>query len=78
MLKEEKIRDSFDYYMTLADVKQVLNISYKEIISLIKSGELPATKMIGKPLSLEQINESTRGLRILPSDLKAYLDSRAV
>lgn len=74
--EERKIKQDMDYMLNLAEVKQVLNCSYREIFKLIKAGEIPVTKLIGKPINLEEIDESTTGLRVRPSDLQRYLNER--
>lgn len=74
--EERRIKQDMDYMLNLADVKQVLNCSYREIFKLIKAGEIPVTKLIGKPITLDEIDDSTTSLRVRPSDLQAFLDRR--
>lgn len=73
---ERKIREEMDYMLNIAQVKAILNISYPQIFKLIKTGELPVTKVLGEPVALAEIEQFTTGLRFKPSDLQAFLDSR--
>lgn len=75
-VEERRIKQDMDYMLNMADVKKVMNVSYREIFKLIMAGEIPVTKLIGKPIALENIDESTTGLRVKPSDLRDYLEGR--
>lgn len=80
MLKEERATAQqavcgFERMLTLKDAKDVLGISYRLLLSDIRDGWLPAYKVTGRPISRDEIEDDTKGLRIKPEDLQTYLNN---
>lgn len=71
--RQMEIREDFDPYLSLPEVRRILSISYENVVNLIRDGELPAIKAFGSPPKLDEITSSTTGLRILPEDLENYI-----
>ncbi len=65
----------FDRLLPLADVRKILALSWPMATALVREGVLPAYSVSGRPVRRTDVTEHTRGLRVLESDLKAYIDS---
>lgn len=48
------------------------------LIELVREGTLTVYDITGRTVDLTQVTEHTRGLRVLETDLKAYIDSLKV
>lgn len=72
--RERTIRQRLDYLIPLYDVRKMLGLSWPMMMQIVKAGDLPVISGSGERLTLENIDESTRGLRVLPSDLQAYIE----
>lgn len=64
--------------MPLAEAKKILGLSWHLTRKLIQDGELAAYNMSGRPIARDSIDENTRGVRVLPSDLRAYIQSTRI
>ena len=71
----EERRISVDRLIPLIDVKKALAISWPVVTELVRDGTLPAYSVSGRQVRRDEISERTRGLRVLESDLKAYIES---
>jgi hypothetical protein len=54
--------------LTLSEVKYILQIGYDRIIELIRAGELEGYALEG----------GTKAIRVTPSSLNAYLESKKI
>ena len=73
--RQLEIRESFDPMLTLPEVRRILGVSYAVVTELIRDGHLRAYDITGKTIDRSQITEHSRGLRVLPDDLRKYVDS---
>lgn len=64
--------------MPLADAKKILGLSWHLTLNLIRDGELTAYNISGMPIARADIDEDTRGLRVLPGELRAYIQTLRV
>jgi len=71
-------RLSVDRLIPLIDVKRTLAVSWPMLIELVREGTLTVYDITGCTVDLTQVTEHTRGLRVLETDLKAYIDSLKV
>lgn len=76
--RERAIKQRLDYLIPLYEVRKIFGLSWTKLMQIVKTGELPVISASGERLSLEDVNESTRGLRVLPSELAAYIESMKV
>ena len=76
--REREIRQRLDYLIPLYEVRKMFGLSWPKLMQIVKAGELPVISASGERLSLADVDENTRGLRVLPSDLEAYLESMKV
>ena len=76
--RQLEIRESFDPMLTLPEVRRILGVSYAIVTELIRDGHLRAYDITGRTVDKAQITEHSRGLRVLPDDLRKYLDSREI
>ena len=68
-------RISVDRLIPLVDIKKALAISWPMMIELVRDGTLPTYSVSSRPVRRDEIGERTRGLRVLKSDLEAYIQS---
>lgn len=73
--RQEHREERYDRLIPLIDVKRVLAISWSSVTELVRDGHLPAYNVTGRPVTRSEVTEHTRGLRVLESDLEAYIDS---
>ncbi len=71
-------RISVDRLIPLIDVKRALAISWPMLIELVRDGTLTVYDVTGHTVDRSQVTEQTRGLRLLESDLRDYIDSLKV
>lgn len=76
--RERAIRQSLDYLIPLYEIRKMFGLSWPKLMQIVKAGELPVISASGERLSLEELHENTRGLRVLPSELEAYIESLKV
>ena len=76
--REREIRHRLDYLIPLYEVRKMFGLSWPKLMQIVKAGELPVLSASGERLSLEDVDENTGGLRVLPSELEAYLESMKV
>ncbi len=72
---EKCIRRELEELMPLFEVRRLLNVSWHRMMEIVKSGALPVYNVSAEPMKPETISFETRGLRALPSDVKAYIQS---
>ena len=72
---EKCIRRELEELMPLFEVRRLLNVSWYRMMEIVKSGVLPVYNVSAEPMKPETITDETRGLRVLPSDVKAYIQS---
>ncbi len=63
------------HLLTLQDVRNILQISARRAIDLVKSGKLVAYNTSNKPLNLKTLTYDTKGLRFRVEDIEDYIDS---
>ncbi len=56
----------------------MFGLSWPKLMQIVKAGELPVISASGERLTLDELDETTRGLRVLPSELEAYIESLKV
>ncbi len=76
--RERAIGQRLDYLIPLYEVRKMFGLSWPKLMQIVKAGELPVISASGERLSLEDLDEGTRGLRVLPSELEAYIESLKV
>lgn len=76
--RERTIKQRLDYLIPLYEVRKMLGLSWPRMMEIVKSGDLPVISGSGEHLSLDNIDEDTRGLRVLPSDLQTYIETMRV
>jgi hypothetical protein len=76
--RERHIRSGLDYLIPLYEVRQMLGLSWLKMMEIVKSGDLPVISRSGERLTLADIDEDTRGLAVLPSDLQTYIEAMRV
>lgn len=76
--RERVIRQRLDYLIPLYEVRKMFGLSWPKLMQIVKAGQLQVISASGERIALEDVDDSTRGLRVLPSDLKAYIESMKV
>ncbi len=64
--------------LNIREVRDVLGLSYAEVIKLVQSGRLRAYKYAGGPASREDITLESKGLRFRDSDIEQMLDASLI
>ena len=72
-VRQYEVRAELQELMPLFEVKRLLNISWYRMMQIVKAGDLPVYNVSQEPLRPEDLNHDTRGLRCLPTDVKAYI-----
>lgn len=76
-VREEKRikRDELEALMPLFDFKNLLQVSWGRVMQIVMDGEIDVYDISGEYMSREDITPYTRGLRVLPSDVRDYITS---
>lgn len=74
MLIEDK-RISVDRLIPLVDVKRALAVSWPFLVRLIHEGKLDVCDVSGQTVRRDEVDESSRGLRVSESSLNEFIDS---
>jgi len=61
--------------MRLDEARRVLGLSWGLVRKLVQDGDLPVYSTSGKTVRRHEVDENTRGLKVKPSDLRAYIES---
>ena len=64
--------------MNIREVRDVLGLSYDEVIKLVRGGHLRAYRYAGGPVSKSEVGFDTRGLRFKSQDVEDLLDASLV
>ncbi len=73
--KQATIEDmGFERMLSVKDVKDVLGVSYGVVLGHIRNGLIRAYKATGEQVRREDVHDGCYGLRVKPSDLRAYLN----
>lgn len=74
--EEQRIKkDELEGLMPLYELKNLLHISWGRAMQIVMDGEIPVYDISGEYMSKEDITPYTRGLRVLPSDVRDYIIS---
>ncbi len=73
MMVEEARR--LDRLIPLVDVKRTLALSWPRCMDLVRDGTLPGYNVSGRAVRRSELRDDSRGVRVLESDLIAYIDS---
>lgn len=76
--RERVIKQRLDYLIPLYEVRKMFGLSWPKLMQIVKAGELPVISASGERLTLDELDETTRGLRVLPSELETYIESLKV
>lgn len=60
--------------MNIREVRDILGLSYDEVIRLVRSGSLRAYKYAGGPVSRSEVHFDTKGLRFKSGDVEKLLE----
>ena len=71
--EEKRVRQELEALMPLYEFKNLLQVSWTRIMEIVMDGELPVYDVSGEYMSREDITPYTRGLRVLPSDVREYV-----
>ncbi len=72
---EGTIEDEFEPLMRLYDAKKVLNVGWDRMAELVRSGELKTFNVSGELIERGAVTPDFRGLRVMPSELRRYIES---
>lgn len=62
--------------MNIREVRDVLGLSYDEVIKLVRSGSLRSYKYVGGgPVTKSEVDFDTKGLRFKSEDVEALLET---
>jgi hypothetical protein len=64
--------------LNIREVRDMLGLSYIEVIRLVQSGQLRAYKYVGGPVNRHEVRDDTKGLRFRESDIEQMLDASLV
>ena len=64
--------------LNIREVREILGLSYVEVIRLIKEDKLPAYKFIGGPMSRRDLELDTKGLRFKDTDINEMLEESLI
>ena len=74
--EENRIRrDELEALMPLFDLKNLLQVSWGRVMRIVMNGEISVYNISGEYITSEDITPYTRGLRVLPSDVRDYVRS---
>lgn len=74
--EEQRIkRNELEALMPLFTFKNLLQVSWGRVMQIVIDGELPVYDISGEYMSKDEITPYTRGLRVLPSDVRDYVRS---
>lgn len=71
--EEKRVRQELEALMPLYEFKNLLQVSWGRVMRIVMDGELPVYDVSGEYMSREDITPYTRGLRVLPSDVREYV-----
>lgn len=74
-VQEREVRAELEELMPLFEVRKLLNVSWYRMMGIVKSGALPVYNVSAERMRPADLTYETRGLRCLPSDVKAYIQS---
>ena len=65
--------------MNIREVRDVLGLSYDEVIRLVRNGSLRTYRYVGgSPATRSEVNFNTKGLRFKSEDVEALLETSLV
>lgn len=71
--EEKRVRQELEALMPLYEFKNLLQVSWQRVMEIVMDGEIPVYDVSGEYMSKEEITPYTRGLRVLPSDVRDYV-----
>lgn len=64
--------------LNIREVREMLGLSYVEVIRLVKEDKLPAYKYIGGPVDRANLELDTKGLRFKDTDIAEMLEETLI
>lgn len=72
--EEERIkREELEALIPLFEFKNILGVSWGRVMQIVMAGEIPVYDISGEYMEHKDITLYTRGLRVLPSDVRVYI-----
>lgn len=64
--------------LNIREVREILGLSYGEVIRLVKEDKLRAYKYVGGPVNRANLEEDTKGLRFKDKDINELLEESLI
>ena len=62
----------------MKDVREMLQLSTREVINLVRTNRLRAYKYAGEPITIGRVSHQTTGLRFRYSDIERMLEASRI
>lgn len=73
--EEKRVWQELEALMPLYEFKNLLQVSWGRVMRIVMDGEIPVYNISGEYLTNDDITPYTKGLRVLPSDVRDYITS---
>jgi len=64
--------------LNIREVREILGLSYGEVIRLVREDKLPAYKYVGGPVDRANLELDTKGLRFKDTDIHEMLQESLI
>ncbi len=64
--------------LNIREVREILGLSYGEVIRLVREDKLQAYKYVGGPVNREELGLDTKGLRFRDKDINDLLEESLI
>lgn len=71
--KERRTREELESFIPLYEFKNILGVSWERVMEIVMDGEIDAYDISGEYLSFKDLTRHTKGLRVLPTDVRRYI-----